>query len=136
MTRPGPRPSPKEMVTKMTSHDVSDLELRRRRAAKNQSLFREVNEHIEDLATPATFSMFICECMDETCNASVSMTLEEYEHVRSDSNSFLVLPGHEVHGVEVTSFSTGRYLIVHKLGAGETVAEGLDPRKRDPSERI
>jgi hypothetical protein len=41
-----------------------------------------------------------------------------------------------VPGVEVTSFSTGRYLIVHKLGAGETVAEGLDPRKRDPSERI
>jgi hypothetical protein len=111
--------------------EPSMLELQRQRAAKNQSLFREVNEHIEDLATSATFSTFICECMDETCDAKVSLTVEEYEHVRSDSNSFFVLPGHELPEVEATSESNGRYLIVHKLGAGEAVAEGLDPRKRD-----
>ncbi|MFL5962934.1 MAG: hypothetical protein ACJ757_08605 [Gaiellaceae bacterium] len=110
--------------------ELSDLELQRRRAAKNQSLFREVNERIEDLAASATFSTFICECMDETCDASVSMTVEEYEHVRSHSNSFVVLPGHEVPGVEATTESNHRYLIVTKLGAGQAVAEALDPRKR------
>lgn len=104
--------------------------MQRQRAAKNQSLFREVNERIEDLANPAAFSTFICECMDETCSSMVSMTVEEYEHVRSDSNSFLVLPGHEVPEIEATSESNGRYVIVHKLGAGEAIAEGLDPRKR------
>ena len=53
------------------------LDARRVRAAKNQSLLREVNERIEQLA-PGQKSMFdelqrartidlACECMDETC---------------------------------------------------------------------
>jgi hypothetical protein len=110
--------------------DASDLEVRRRRAAKNQSLFREVNERIEDLAQPATFAGFICECMDEECDEHVSLTVEEYEHVRAGSNRFVVLPGHEVAGVEEVVEATERFVVVAKLGSGETLAASLDPRKR------
>ena len=42
-------------------------DMQRQRAAKNQSLFREVNEQIENLGETASFSTFVCECMDEAC---------------------------------------------------------------------
>ena len=110
--------------------DVSELAFQRERAAKNQSLFREVNERIADLSRNASFTMFICECINESCDESVSLAVEEYERIRRDSNSFLVLPGHEVAEVEVVVESTERFLVVAKLGHGRVVAEELDPRKR------
>jgi hypothetical protein len=113
--------------------DVSELEGQRRRAARNQSLFREVNERIEVLSSPASFAGFVCECMNETCDDQVSLTLEEYEHVRSGSNRFLVLPGHDVVEVEETVERGDRYLVVAKLGTGGDVAESLDPRRRATS---
>jgi hypothetical protein len=111
---------------------LTELELRRERAAKNQSLFREVNERIEDLAGNASFSTFICECLDETCDESISLTVEEYEHIRQESNRFVILPGHEEPAVEEIIDSTDRFLVVSKLGGGANVAEQLDPRKRVP----
>jgi hypothetical protein len=113
---------------------TSDLEAQRQRAAKNQSLFREVNERIEDLASLASFASFVCECMNGACDEHVPLTLEEYEHVRSDSNSFLVLPGHEVPTVEEVVETNDRFLVVRKLGGGGVVAAELDPRKRSGSE--
>ena len=115
----------------------SELDEQRRRAAKNESLFREVNERIEDRAEAvsggrfgsAAFVRFVCECSDETCRESVSLTVGEYEHVRSDSNSFIVVPGHHVPDVEAIVESSDRYLVVKKLGAGRHVAEELDPRQ-------
>jgi len=110
--------------------EIAPLDVRRERAAKNESLFREVNERIEDLANSASFTTFICECRDESCNASVSVTIEEYERIRSDGDCFLVLPGHELAEIEQTIEATDRYLVVKKLGAGAAIAESLNPRTR------
>jgi hypothetical protein len=44
--------------------ETSDIEVRRERAARNQALFREVNERIEELSTPSYSRGFICECQD------------------------------------------------------------------------
>jgi len=118
----------------MSNQATSELESQRQRAARNQSLFREVNERIEDLAATASFSTFICECMDETCDAGVSLTIEEYEHIRSESNSFLVLPGHQVPAVEDVIEANDRFVVVAKIGAGVLVAEELDPRKHGARE--
>jgi hypothetical protein len=115
--------------------ESSGHESQRERAARNQSLFREVNERIEDLSGNASFSAFICECMNEACDEPVSLTIEEYEHIRSDGNRFVVVQGHQVPDVEVVVESTDRYVVVAKLGVGAAVAEGLDPRKRATSER-
>jgi len=112
----------------MTS--TQDHDTQRERAAKNQSLFREVNERIEDLAANAAFTTFICECMTETCDESVCLTVEEYEHIRSDGNRFFVLPGHEIPAVEQIVEANDRFLVVAKIGAGAQVAAALDPRKR------
>lgn len=107
-----------------------ELEVRRERAAKNQSLFREVNERIEDLAGSWRLTSFICECADETCDKTCELSIEEYEKIRSEPNSFFVLPGHEISEVERITHSTDRYLVVAKLGIGAGVAERFDPRSR------
>jgi hypothetical protein len=113
----------------MTS--TQEREAQRERAGKNQSLFREVNERIGDLAGNATtFPTFICECMTETCDEQVPLTVEEYEHVRSNGNRFFVLPGHENREVEETVEANERFVVVAKLGAGAQVAADLDPRSR------
>jgi hypothetical protein len=109
----------------------SELERRRERAGRNQSLFREVNERIEDLSLSAAFTSFVCECDDDACDETLPLTLEEYEDVRSDSNRFFVAPGHQVPEVEDVVAATDRYLVVAKLGAGREVAVESDPRRRE-----
>jgi hypothetical protein len=68
--------------------------------------------------------------MDETCTERVAMTVGEYEQLRADSNSFIVLPGHNVPDAEEVVREETAYVVVSKLGAGAAVAEKLDPRKR------
>jgi hypothetical protein len=108
----------------------AELDLRRKRAAANESLFREVNERIEDLSANAAFTQFVCECVDEACDRRVAMTIEEYEHVRAAPNRFFVLPGHDEADVDRVIEATDRYVVVEKIGAGGEVAEELDPRRR------
>ena len=69
---------------------TTGLDLRRERAARNENLLREVNERIEDLASTGSLTQFICECHDDACDQHVSMTVQEYEHVRADGNRFFV----------------------------------------------
>jgi hypothetical protein len=110
--------------------DVSGLEVRRERAARNQSLFRGVNERIEAISGTSSFVSFVCECADKTCDAKLPLTLEEYERVRSRPNWFVVLPGHNLVDVEIIDVASDRYFIVSKLGAGAELARELDPRSR------
>jgi hypothetical protein len=123
------------------SISTTGLDARRARAAKSQSLLREVNERIADLAAGQPASMFeevrlakeihlACECMDEACTQRVTMTVREYEAVRAHSNRFFVKPGHDVPEVEEVVREQASYVVVRKVGAGAAVAERLDPRKR------
>ncbi len=109
---------------------TAELDVRRERAAKNQSLFREVNERIEDLSSSSAFTAYVCECLDTECEQAVSMTGEEYEHVRSDGNRFFVLCGHQLGDLEEIVETADRFLVVEKLGRGRRVAMRLDPRNR------
>jgi|1186.fasta_scaffold73632_4 hypothetical protein len=110
--------------------ELPEREQQRARAAKNQSLFREVNERIEDLASAATFTSFVCECLDTTCVEPIPLMLQEYEAIRAGGNCFVVMPGHEVPQVEEVTEVTDRYYLVSKLGAGAPTAKRLDPRTR------
>ena len=122
----------------------SEIDARRVRAAKTQSLLREVNERIEDLSggqpteTSGEVSLareidLACECIDETCTQRVTMTAREYEAVRSDSNTFFVKPGHDVPEVEEVVRAEANYVVVSMVGTGAPVAEKLDPRRRKRS---
>ena len=75
---------------------------RRVRAARNESLFRAVNEEVEEAAkgSSAMFTEFVCECSRVDCTERVSLTLTEYEDVRKIATHFVVRPDHVDEEVE------------------------------------
>jgi hypothetical protein len=108
------------------------------RAARNQTLYREVNEKIEGLNEAFAEvldagSAWICECADTECTRPLEMTLGEYEHLRTHPDRFAVAPGHVYPDVERVVDETDRYQIVEKLGVGSTYAIERDPRARERS---
>jgi hypothetical protein len=114
------------------SEDSSDREAR---AAKNQALFREINERVrvlnEGFAMVIPVGEWICECANETCTERIEMTAEEYETIRSDGARFFVAPAdeHVWPDVErVTSRLDHRYWIVEKIGRSGELAKDADPR--------
>jgi hypothetical protein len=108
------------------------VDTRQQRVAKNETLFRQVNERIEDVneaLDEAEPSDFLCECGDESCTSPVSLTLAEYERVRSDPRHFVIAHGHEVIDVERVIERTDRYSVVEKFaGEAERIAVETDPR--------
>lgn len=110
-----------------------DEEARRARIAANESVFRSLNEKIEDVArgfSVATESMsIVCECGDINCLEHLEIDLVTYEHVRSDPTWFVIVPGHEVPDVEdIVARHDGFDVVCKHKGAGERVAAATDPR--------
>ena len=106
---------------------------REERIGLNEAVFREVNERIEDLAGAFDLKTqaldLVCECGDATCRERLSMTLAEYEAVRSDAHQFAVHPGHEYPDIESVVFRMKNYDVVRKdSGVAEQIAEQTDPR--------
>jgi hypothetical protein len=103
-----------------------------KRAARNQSIFREVNERLEELAESfqavSETTPFSCECADLGCIQMIDLTLREYEGIRKEPNRFVVLPGHVYPEVERVLSENERYVLVAKYEEGGDLAEELDPR--------
>jgi hypothetical protein len=111
---------------------MSDAEQELLRAARNQALYRAVNERIEAVneafETLGVDSSWLCECADPECTEAMELTLEEYEHLRSHPNRFAVLPGHVYPEVERVVVEHENYVVVEMLGIGATFVEEHDPR--------
>ena len=97
------------------------------RAARNEALFREVNENIARLeqryGSTATEPVFICECSNDDCTEHVAVDEDTYRRVREHPRRFLVLPGHVNGLVESIVETHPGDLIVEKTGAAGDVAE-------------
>jgi hypothetical protein len=101
------------------------------RVAKNETVFREVNEAIERGQYPGeqdSPTAFRCECASLDCNGLVSLTPREYERVRSEPRRFVVLPGHELAEVETVVSKGDGYVVVEKRDEAGRLAEASDPR--------
>jgi hypothetical protein len=102
------------------------------RAARNEALFREVNERIEDQEYPperAGTAEFVCECADGVCTERITVPLATYERVRSDPHLFLVAPGHERPELDQLVEQGDGFVIVRKdTPASARIAERTDPR--------
>ena len=112
-----------------TLHGMS--EEREERLAKNEVLFRTLNENIVGLAGTlgaATPYEFICECATSGCFERLLLTLGEYEAVRSDGTHFLIASGHEDIEVERVVAVHDAYVVVEKDGVAGLVALEEDPR--------
>jgi len=116
--------------------EAEDERGRQVRAAKNQSLFREVNERVNEIGQyPGSNSYTaaaICECANPECSEEISLTAEEYESLRAHSTCFAVAPSdeHVFADVERIVDKHENYWVVEKIEQAARVAEKLDPRTR------
>ena len=98
------------------------------RAARNQALFRQVNEQVKELNEPTGDFVaapgWVCECADSTCTEKISLSMEEYKALRSVPTHFAVAPhpGHVLFEVENVVGKADRYWIVEKIGTAAAVA--------------
>jgi hypothetical protein len=116
----------------------SPVEPRVTRLAKNEALFREVNERIAEITAgldssisqPESLDGVVCECSDAVCMERVGpISIGEYEKIRSDPRRFIIAPGHQAADVEDVVEEKQAYWIVEKHeGVPADVARERDPR--------
>jgi hypothetical protein len=101
------------------------------RAARNESVFRELNEQLDAAAAglPADVRGFVCECSNIACTAVVAVRVVEYEEVRQHPDRFIVAPDarHVDPSIEDVVRRGDDYWIVQKRGEAGAIAEQLDP---------
>jgi len=107
---------------------------REERIARNEALFREVNERIKqvhagvgELGSGETFAV-LCECGDQNCVEEVQVTAEEYERVRADPRQFVIVPGHGIPEVEEIVDAGEGFEVARKTDEEAEIAERTDPR--------
>jgi hypothetical protein len=107
------------------------IDERERRVIRNEILFRQVNERIEDVseAVPAGDPVeFLCECGEESCLERIEVTRAEYEAVRQAPDRFAIAPGHAHADFERVVERFERYEVIEKTGEGDAAARRTDPR--------
>jgi hypothetical protein len=113
--------------------EPSSQEEREVRAARNQSLFRSVNEKLRTLnetfaSMTETFAI-ACECADASCLEMIEIQPHDYLAVRSEPRHFTVLAAHVYPEVEVIVRESDGYVVVEKIAAGGKMAEILAPHE-------
>ena len=102
------------------------------RAARNQVMFRAVNERMQQLRDKFTQvlddNVAVCECSDHACVGIVHIGFDTYLAVRASPRTFVVLPGHVDPSVERAVEITDRYVVVENVGIAGEIAEATDLR--------
>jgi hypothetical protein len=108
-------------------------DLRKRRIADNEALFRAANERIadwEERDRAEAVELYFCECADPACREKVKLRGSDYERVRANPAHFFVVPGHEVPDVETVLEAHSDWALVEKTAPeAREIAEETDPRQ-------
>ena len=112
-----------------TSEHMSEAR-RRDCAERNEKLFKEVNERLNEVREPSLVLGFLCECVRSECDEEISLTASEYVLLRAKPTSFAVKPGHLDQDGEAVGRQTERYWVVEGLGGDEDAATHYEPRTR------
>jgi hypothetical protein len=109
--------------------ETPKAELGEMQIARNEALFRQVNEGIEEGRREREGLVpFVCECGELGCGAVIELTLREYESVRAGSRYFVIAPGHRA-ATELVASEHERYTVVRKPdGPAGDLADATDPR--------
>ena len=89
------------------------------RAARNEEVFRSINERIEEAAEQHGRDVPLrlhCECGRASCFETTDLMPDVYKRVSTDGHRFIVLPGHEEPNVEVVVERHDGWLVVEKVG--------------------
>jgi hypothetical protein len=103
------------------------------RAARNEEVFRSVNERIEEggerhgVTSPLRFH---CECDSEVCFETVELAAPAYRAVVAERYCFIIVPGHDDPRVEVVVEERAGYCVVEKVGEARQELERSHPQER------
>jgi hypothetical protein len=90
-----------------------------RRAARNEEVFRAVNERIEEGAEQHAVEgalPFHCECGRASCVETIEIPPGRYAAIVRERYRFVVIPGHEEPDIEHTLETDSAFLVVEKIG--------------------
>jgi hypothetical protein len=105
----------------------------REQEARNQALFREGNERLEQVGESfgAGLASFVCECGNLDCTQTIDLSRREYERVRAHASRFVIAVNHENPETESVIEQTSRFAVVEThAGAASRIARALDPRSQ------
>jgi hypothetical protein len=107
------------------------------RAARNQAMFRAVNDKIRELnetfaVITDTFTI-ACECADPYCVDTIEIKHSDYEAIRANPRRFAVLPGHADTDIEYVVTEAECYQVAEKRGKAAAVADAFAPQGDDGS---
>jgi len=89
------------------------------RAARNEEVFRGVNERIEEGAEQHHVSgslPFHCECGAGACVETIAIPPARYAAIVRQRYHFVVIPGHEEPRIERVVDTEADFLVVEKIG--------------------
>lgn len=89
------------------------------RAARNEEIFRSINERIEQGAEQHGVEAplpFHCECGRASCLETIDIPPPEYERVMRERYRFVLVPGHEHASIERLVERRPGFVVVEKIG--------------------
>jgi hypothetical protein len=103
------------------------------RAARNEEIFRGINERIEagaeqhEVNTPLPFH---CECGRASCLDTIELPPPLYERVLRERYRFVLIPGHEDPAIERVIEHRPAYFVVEKIGEAREQIDRDHPQRR------
>ena len=94
-------------------------EARDRRMTRTEAQLRRINDDlrraVDQLVAVPELVAFVCECSRTECHATIELTVERYDEVRSCDRCFVIVSGHETPTIEAVAESRDGYLVVEKF---------------------
>jgi hypothetical protein len=109
---------------------------RQDRIARNEVLFRDLNERLKEITESLTAGddegilEIFCECGSVDCMERIRVAVESYERVRATPERFLVAPDHDVPEVEDVVDRIDACWVVEKHEGQARIARETHPRGR------
>lgn len=91
----------------------------RERLIHNEERLRRANELVDAGRADeprGRKELFLCECSDDDCEATLELHWDEYLEIRKHENRFVLRPGHETEGLDELVERKDGYLVVDKPG--------------------
>lgn len=108
-----------------------------RRAARNEEVFRHVNDGIEAGAEQHHVSgslPFHCECDRASCLETIEISPSRYEAIVRERYHFIVLPGHDEPRIERVVEREADFLVVEKIGEAREQIDRDHPQQHHHGE--
>lgn len=102
------------------------------RAARNEEIFRSVNERIEEGATKHGVQAalpFHCECGRGSCLGTIEIPPPLYERVIRERYHFVLIAGHENPAIERVVERKPAYVVVEKVGEAREQIDRDHPQR-------